>query len=192
MKFKLLITGFEPFDQDLTNPSADFLDWIKTKSFNFEIATLLLPVSFERVYPLLEKSILTFNPTHVLLTGYAKSREILTLEKIAINWVDARIPDNDQVQLVNQKIIAHAPDGLFSRLPLVEIIKSANEIGCPAKISYSAGEYVCNYIFFQMLAQTKLPVGFIHIPKESTAYPYQTHFAGIKAMIETISSNYTL
>ena len=104
MTKKILITGFEPFDGDAINPSSRLLDWLSLQKFNFNIQTKLLPVSFKKAYPILSNSIDEFKPTHVILTGFAKNRKELTLERIAINWVDARIPDNDGLSLKSQKI----------------------------------------------------------------------------------------
>ena len=180
---KLLISGFEPFDGDLFNPSADFLNWIKAKKFNFELETILLPVSFEKSYSLLSAKIKTMGPTHIILTGYAKNRDCLTLEKIAINWIDARIPDNDGNMPKNQNILIGSPDGIFTTLPICSMQLASKNSGIESKISYTAGEYVCNSLFYQALVNGPCPVGFIHIPTATRENPYETHFKGIEAMI---------
>lgn len=174
---KILVTGFEPFDGDSTNPSANFLSWLNVKSFNFDIRTELLPVSFTTAYSKLENAFNSFNPTHVVLTGFAKNRTELTIERIAINWVDARIPDNDDLILKAQKIRENGEDGLFTTLPIEKMLESAKKIGCPTKISTTAGEYVCNYLIYLYLSYNKkVPGTFFHIP---SALDHEIFFKGM-------------
>lgn len=184
---KLLISGFEPFGGDSINPSMEFLNWIKGKKLNCELKTILLPVSFNRSYEVLSTEIQKVIPTHIILTGFAKNRTVLTLEKIAINWVDARIPDNDGNKPVNQKILPDLPDGIFTSLPILEMSEASKKIGVEAKISYSAGEYVCNSLFYHTMAKNKCPTGFIHIPCDTNKISYETHFKGIETMINSLT-----
>jgi len=183
---KILITGFEPFDGDSTNPSAEFLKWlnVNNEDLNFSIHTLLLPVSFNNSYPVLNQEIQKFSPSHVILTGFAKNRIELTIERIGINWVDARIPDNDGLILKSQKIKQSAEDGLFTTLSADKLVEAAQAIACPAKVSNSAGEYVCNYLLYSFLTNHKnTPGTFIHIPK---SIDYEIFFKAIKAILKYI------
>lgn len=182
---KILVTGFEPFDGDQENASGILLEWLKSKSFNFELRTELLPVSFTTAYPLLNKAIEEFNPTHVILTGLAKNRTELTLERIAINWVDARIPDNDGLTLKSQKIKEGSEDGLFTTLPIERMLNAALGAGCPTKISTTAGEYVCNHLIYLYLSDYRFVAGtFIHIPG---ATEHEIFFQGISAILSDLA-----
>ncbi len=183
-KKKILITGFEPFDGSSFNPSAQLLDWLNLQTFDFEIHTLLLPVSFTQAFPLLDELTTNINPSAVLLTGYAQTRTELTIERIGINWVDARIPDNDGLLLEAQKILNHGPDGLFTTLPVLQLIEMAKKSGCSAKVSTSAGEYVCNHLLYLYLTKYSLiPGTFIHLPGSQN---YDIFFQGIHAIISQI------
>lgn len=184
MNKRVLVTGFEPFDGDVTNPSAELLDWLKTKSFEFDLYTELLPVSFSHAFPLLSKTIKKFNPTHVVLTGLAKNRSELSLERIGINWVDARIPDNDGLTLKSKKILEAGEDGIFTTLPIEIMVEAAKTVGCPVKISTSAGEYVCNYLIYSYLATFRhIPGTFIHIPG---ADDHEVFFQGISSIVKSL------
>ncbi len=183
---KILITGFEPFDGDSTNPSAELLKWLNLnkEELDFSINTLLLPVSFTNSYTLLDNEIQKLSPSHVILTGFAKNRSDLTVERIGINWVDARIPDNDGLVLKSQKINEATEDGIFSTLPADHLVQAALAISCPAKVSSSAGEYVCNYLLYSFLINYKnCPGTFIHIPSSTD---YETYFRGILAILKYI------
>ena len=61
------------------------------------------------------------------------------------------------------------PDGLFSRFHVEELVKVLNSIGIPAEISLSAGAYLCNYVMFIILMESKklgIPGGFVHVPND--------------------------
>lgn len=182
---RVLITGFEPFDGDEQNPSAVLLDWINQKTFPFPLQTELLPVSFTTAFPKLQKAIDEFQPTHVILTGLAKNRTDLTLERIAINWVDARIADNDGLTLTSQKIKEESlEDGLFTTLSIEKMLEASRRVGCPTRISTSAGEYVCNHLTYLFLAKNKkIPGTFIHLPGASD---HDIFFQGIAAIISEL------
>ncbi len=181
---KVLVTGFEPFDGDELNPSSVLLDWLKERTFDFEVYTAVLPVSFTSASEKLNAAIEKYNPSHVLLTGFAKNRTELTIERIGINWVDARIPDNDGYALKSQKIFQNSPDGLFSTLPIDQILNAANNAKCPTKISTSAGEYVCNHLLYTyLLHHKKVPGTFLHIPGADC---HEIFFQGIGAIINCL------
>lgn len=190
IKKRILVSGFEPFDGDAENPSALLLDWLKTnqnEKLHFDLHTALLPVTFKTSYQELKKAIVEFKPTHVVLTGFAKNRSELTLERIAINWVDARIPDNDGVVLKAQKINDDSLDGLFTTLPIQKMLEASLGAGCPTKISTSAGEYVCNHLIYQFLDDQKgIPGTFIHIPGAHERLSYDLFFSGVQAILNSL------
>jgi pyroglutamyl-peptidase len=166
VKKKILITGFEPFDQDVINISGE---WIKRQNIrDFDdrnVSGIILPVTFHQSFDVFKKSFENFDPDLVLLTGYAKSRLELTAERIGINWMDARIPDNNGHQPKSKKIRENAPDGLFTTIEW-DLLQS---ISPDLKLSTSAGEYVCNYLLFEVLhyvRETKHRAGvtFFHLP----------------------------
>jgi len=91
------------------------------------------------------------------------------VEKIAVNWMDFRIPDNQGEQLCDQMIDPEGPAAYFSTLPVREICMEILSGGIPAKISMSAGTFLCNQVFYtglHSLATQSLvvPMGFIHLP----------------------------
>jgi pyroglutamyl-peptidase len=181
MSKRVLITGFEPFDGDHINPSMELLKWLKQNAYDFDLHTELLPVSFTHAVPKLTAIIENFKPTHVLLTGLAKNRKELTLERIGINWVDARIPDNDGLMLKAQKILPDGEDGIFTTLSLDLMMNAAKKVGCETKISTSAGEYVCNHLIYSYLTNFKnIPGTFIHLPGSQD---YEVFYRAIEAIL---------
>ena len=68
-KRSLLITGFEPFGGDARNPSGESV--LALKYENAEIRKLILPVSWERAFPEIEKVWNDWKPDALLMVGLA-------------------------------------------------------------------------------------------------------------------------
>lgn len=169
--FQVLLTAFEPFGGETTNPSAIALQQLLESPplAGVQLHSLLLPVSFQSSASLLTRQLNALQPDLVLCIGQAGGRAQLSLEQVAINLLEARIPDNDGWQPSGLPVVASGPTAYFSNLPLKAICQDLAAIGVPAHISYSAGTYVCNATFYQLmhqLAQTghNCRGGFIHIP----------------------------
>lgn len=170
---RVLVTGFEPFNGEKTNPSFDALKLVKEPE-NTKLHILELPVSFEKAPEILIRSIEKLNPDAVICVGQAAGRSAITPEKVGINWRQASIPDNDGKMPLGERIAENSPDAYFSTLPIEEITKQIQKAKIPARISWSAGTYVCNTLMFSLLDFiSKLPDdqktagGFIHVPYQT-------------------------
>lgn len=107
-------------------------------------------------------------PTVIVSLGLAGGRSQITPERIAININDGPI-DNDGYKPVDEEIITGGDAGYFSTLPIRGMVNALREQGFPAKISNTAGAYVCNNVMYQALhyankQQPKIAAGFIHVP----------------------------
>ncbi len=188
MNKKILITGFEPFDRDLDNPSGDWVTWMKSrpKQADREVMGLILPVTFRGAFPAFKKACDDFSPDYIFLTGLAKNRTQLTVERIGINWIDARIPDNDGEQIRAQKIDMNGPDGLFTTIDVEKVISLSEKMGSPMKLSTSAGEYVCNDLLYKVLCyvrEKKIQATFIHLPG---ADDYSAIFEALEVVVDGV------
>lgn len=165
---KVLLTGFEPFGNASFNPSGAVVKEIEKISLaGIQIVTEILPVEFQRSAALLLKKIKEVNPDIVISLGQAEGRDFIGLEQVAINLADARIPDNAGVTLENTPIDEKAPDAFFTTLPIREIVKAIQGFQIAAKVSFSAGAFICNEIFFatqRELLESNTISGFIHLP----------------------------
>jgi pyroglutamyl-peptidase len=128
-----------------------------------------MPVSFETTEKDLNKYIQEYNPDIILAVGEAGGRTGVSIERVAINVDDARIPDNDNKQPINKKITADGENAYFSTLPIYKIAKYSDSKGAPIYISNSAGTYVCNHTMYYLLEllKNKYPNkigGFVHVP----------------------------
>jgi pyroglutamyl-peptidase len=165
---KVLLTGFEPFGGASFNPSGAVIQEIAEHGIaGIEIVTAILPVEFKRSAEILINLIETHQPSVVISLGQAEGRDFIGPEQVAINLADARIADNAGVKLENQRVIVGAADGYFSTLPIRAIADEISSLGIKAKISYSAGAFICNEIFFTtqaFLQESTVISGFIHLP----------------------------
>lgn len=166
---KVLLTGFEPFGQEKVNSS-----WETVKAFpelreDVEVLKICLPVSFQKAVTMLEQAVDDYRPDVVLSIGQAGGRCAVEVERVAINMVDSKKPDNDGCQPQECQLRADAPNAYFSNLPLKRLVEAIQNEGIPAAISNSAGLYVCNSVFYTAmhLVYSKYPnmqAGFIHVP----------------------------
>lgn len=166
----VLVTGIEPFDGESLNPS-----WEVARRLDGEQlagATLVarqLPCVISRVNPALFHMLATLRPALVLCLGQAGGRADITLERVAINLVDARIPDNAGQQPVDEPVFPEGPAGYFTTLPIKAMVQALRREGIPASVSQTAGTYNCNAIFYGLchyIASRQAPMrgGFVHLP----------------------------
>ncbi|MBA4247264.1 MAG: pyroglutamyl-peptidase I [Microbacterium sp.] len=165
----VLVTGFEPFAGAPVNPSGELVRrLIELGHPDCRIVGEVLPVSFDRAAGLLAAAIEAHNPDIVIALGLAESRHAITPERVAINLADAPIADNDGDQPRDAEIEHGGPAARFTGLPVKAIAHALDAAGIPSDISLTAGSYVCNHVFYQLMglaaARPGLRAGFIHVP----------------------------
>lgn len=166
---KLLLTGFEPFLAYKSNPTMDIVTALHGQTLGgFLIHGEVLPVEFKSAGNQLVNYIETHKPDVVISLGLAGGRAHITPERIAINVNDGP-KDNDGIAPVDELIYENGADGYFTTLPIRQMVTQLKENGFPAKISNSAGAYVCNHVMYNALHHakrhnSKMLAGFIHIP----------------------------
>lgn len=166
---KILVTGFDPFGGEDTNPAYEAVKLLPEEISGSEIIKLEIPTVFRRSATVVEEAILEHNPDVVLNIGQAGGRSSISMEKVAINLAEARIPDNDNEQPIGEKLQEDGEIAYFTDLPIKAMVKNVRDNGIPSKISYSAGTYVCNSIMYNVLYMTSkkykdIRAGFIHVP----------------------------
>ncbi|TDB47393.1 pyroglutamyl-peptidase I [Photorhabdus luminescens] len=166
----VLITAFEPFDGEAINPSWESVRQLQNQQLSgAHIETRQLPCVFNTSLTNLYTAIDEIQPELVIAVGQAGGRSDITVERIAININDARIPDNQGNQPIDTPIVTTGPAAYFATLPIKAIVSGLQAAGIPASISQSAGTYVCNHVMYGLLHHLALTYpnvrgGFIHIP----------------------------
>jgi pyroglutamyl-peptidase len=167
---RVLITGFEPFGGETLNPSWEVARALDGERIaDAQISALRLPCRFGEAGRVLAQSLATDVPAAVIALGQAARRADLSVERVAINVDDAPIADNGGDRPIDRAVIAGAPAGYFSSLPIKRIVAAIRAAGVPASVSQTAGTFVCNHLFFTLahLIATRHPQlrgGFIHLP----------------------------
>lgn len=166
----ILVTGFEPFGGSQTNPSQLVALALDGKTVGrCQVKSAVLPVDRTGGPQALLEKMASCHPAAVVCLGEASRRAVVSVEKIAVNWMDFRIPDNQGEKLSDLLIDPEGPAAYFSTLPVREIYEQMLAEGIPAEISMSAGAFLCNQVFYtglHILATQELaiPMGFIHLP----------------------------
>ena len=166
---KILVTGFDPFDKDIINPAYEAVKRLPDEIREAKIIKLEIPTSFERSRIAIEEAIEKYSPNVILSIGQAGGRNEITIEKVAINLLEARIKDNDGYQPLDKPIKEDGQTAYFTNLPIKGMVSHIKENNIPANISYTAGTFVCNSVMYNILylIDKKFPHikgGFIHVP----------------------------
>ncbi|HLX22406.1 MAG TPA: pyroglutamyl-peptidase I [Usitatibacter sp.] len=193
----VLVTGFEPFGGEDTNPSWDACTQLPREIAGMRVERCLVPCEFRRAIEVVAESIERLRPTLVVCLGQAGGRARLGIERVAINLDDARIPDNVGNQPVDERVAANGPPAYFASLPVKAMAAAARAAGVPAEVSNTAGTFVCNHLMYGVLhyleaSGYRTRAGFIHVPysesqaanhRDSPSMAVSTMVRGIVAAI---------
>lgn len=164
----ILLTGFEPFDGAEMNPSWEAVERVPDEVAGHPVHRVCLPVVYGEAANLLVGEIARLRPEVVVGCGVAGGRQAITPELVAVNYRMARIPDNAGQQFGGVPIDPEGPAAHMTRLPVHAMIDAVKAAGIPAYLSLSAGAYVCNDVYWALLA-TEAEYGhrglFIHVPE---------------------------
>ncbi|MDB5361017.1 MAG: pcp [Rhodospirillales bacterium] len=166
---RILVTGFDPFGGEPVNPAQEAILRLPAVLGPHMIERRPLPTLFHRSLEALGDAVRTLRPDVLLCIGQAGGRTELTIERVAINVDDARIADNAGTTPIDRPIVPGGPAAYFTNLPLKAMVRALIDAGIPAKVSNTAGTFVCNHVFYgaMHLVATEFPAlraGFIHIP----------------------------
>ena len=193
---KILLTGFEPWAEWSSNPSGVVAEALNGASIGgCEIVSTVLPVSHGRDIAKVASLIAEHKPAAVVSLGLHGSASALHVERVGINL---KVIDD-----VDYPIVDGGPDAYFSTLPTRLMVRRVREADVPARLTYSAGAFLCNHILYStlhLIAETELdtPAGFIHVPPtpelagaSQPSMALETIRAGVMAGIEAVAESLT-
>ena len=164
---KILITGFEPFGKDTINPSWEAVSRLEDTIGDYELTKLQVPVIFGTATQRVLEAARKLGPDAILCIGQVGGRSAVTPEVVAINLRDASMEDNAGNRPIDQPVVPEGPTAYFASIPVRKIAEAVKGAGIPCALSYSAGAYVCNDLFYALRHHcegTKTRTGFIHVP----------------------------
>ncbi|STW35334.1 pyroglutamyl-peptidase I [Klebsiella pneumoniae] len=126
----VLITGFEPFGGETVNPSWEVVKQLDGMIIRgHQVVAKQLPCVFGEALTVLKAALETYQPRLTIAVGQAGGRVDITVERVAINVDDARIPDNKGQQPIDEPIVANGPAACFSTLPIKAIVSALRQQG---------------------------------------------------------------
>lgn len=164
---RILVTGFEPFGDSMTNSSMLVVQKLMKHRFssasNFEFRILPVSESGAKYAKLKIESGEKFDLVFHL--GLCVSCTQVRIETCARNWIDMRIPDNEGRQIRSHPIDDHGT--VYSEIPFNRVFEQVKNL----EESIDAGSFVCNETYRHTLlslehsAYRKNCV-FVHLPPE--------------------------
>ncbi len=169
---KVLVTGFDPFGGETVNPSWQAAHALHRRQIaGHLVVAASLPTAFGQAVQRLDELLQLNRPALVVCVGQAGGRSAISLERVAINVDDARIPDNTGAQPVDEPVVPGGPAAYFSTLPIKAMLQTLQQAGIAAEVSQTAGTFVCNHVFYGLMhllatrkAHRQTRGGFIHVP----------------------------
>ncbi len=168
----VVLTGFEPFGGFEVNPSWEAVKALKSRVFDsFKIEGFKIPLAFKEIKPIITEIIDTRNPSVLISLGQSY-RPSVSLEKIALNFADlteSAVLYNCGTRPKDEILEYDAPAAYFTTLPIRKILNNLQQNGIPAEISYAAGTFGCNQIFYHEMHKIYCDrlstlAGLIHVP----------------------------
>ena len=169
----LLLTYFGPFPGVPVNPTVALAEGsvraLNTARPDLRVVACELPVSYNGSSTALRTALQDVQPDALISLGVAVGRDVVSLEQVAINLDSAGIEDNDGDQRCDEPIAPGGQEAYFSSLPVRASFERLRAVGEPVEISYTAGTYVCNHVFYEVQRISRelglsIPAGFVHVP----------------------------
>jgi len=168
---KILVTGFVPWGKHRVNPSGELAS---------EVGGHLLPVHFDRASRELRRLIRKHRPRAIVMMGLAPGRKRINLEVVALNL--------EHHPKGWRRIRKSGPLALMSRLPVDRLLKGLRRARIPATVSFHAGTFVCNRVFYEALTASGVPCGFVHVPPFK-AMPRPRQLRAIRTILRTLGGS---
>jgi pyroglutamyl-peptidase len=169
----VVLCGFEPFGGRSVNRSWQVVSAVPELP-GVHVDRVQLPVDFAALRTLVPALVARAGRA-LVLCGEAEGEGAVLVERVALNVVDARLPDNRGAQPRLEELVPGAPLARYARWDAPAACSELAQAGVPVRVSHHAGTYACNaslYLALQALddeAAKPAPavVGFIHVPVAS-------------------------
>lgn len=165
-----LVTGFEPYGGRGLNPARDVARALDGRVIaGHAVVGRTLPVSYRGLTERLAAMIEELRPRLVVSLGLWPGETAIRLERFGLNFADFEIPDNEGALLADAPLVAGGGIGLRASLPLRAIEEALLAKGIPARLSSTAGTFLCNATLYELLRllgerSPETMGGFIHLP----------------------------
>ena len=189
MEKKILITCFEPFGGESFNASCAVAEAMAQSIGGAPAEKLMLPVEFGRGAEIASAYAEKTGASLIVCLGEARGRKAVTPELVAINLNHASIPDNAGAKPQDEPIDKNGAAAYFTRFPVRKLAEKIGAEGAAASLSYSAGAYVCNDLYYRLLSRFEgsgTRAVFIHIPRADGAEAYKNMASAISRALSDV------
>lgn len=167
---KVLVSAFEPFGGRKVNASWELARSLPARVGRHSVRVVSLPVVYGASWPALGRAVAEFRPDAVIALGEAPGNG-LRLERVAVNLRDGG-KDNAGRKAAGEPLAGGGPAAHLSTLPLERLAAALCRGRVPAKVSLSAGSYLCNETFYFLMQYASAQpfrggAGFIHVPRDA-------------------------
>ena len=162
----VLLTGFEPYGGMTTNPASAVALALDGRSIaGHRVRGVELPVSMTRIRALIADLIDETRPKAIICLGLYPGEPVIRIERVGLNVADFALADNEGVTKADEPVQANGPAARMATLPIRAIERALLKQGTPARVSQTAGTYLCNASLYTVLDLAgAVPAGFIHLP----------------------------
>jgi pyroglutamyl-peptidase len=160
---RILVTGFGPFGDVISNPSGRVA---RACAETGSVDALILPTSFARARAAILGAL--DGRDAVLMLGVASCARAFAVELIGRNADDPKNADVDGERRAGE-IVVGGPETLPVTVDTDRIVEAIAKAGEPVIRSRSAGAYVCNHVLYSVLHAahgSPLRAGFVHLPPD--------------------------
>ncbi|MEO6462276.1 MAG: pyroglutamyl-peptidase I [Candidatus Eisenbacteria bacterium] len=205
---RVLVTAFEPFDGRAANRSQRWLERFLVAArdggiaHRVDLAAALLPVDYVLLPRALARLWRSERPDVWILTGESGRGDALRVERVAVNLLDAAIPDNAGRTRRDAPVVRGGPDAYLATIDARKAVRALESGGVGAAPSLSAGTYCCNQAFYvaRHLAATSRRAGaersrivFLHVPRlaisaRKPAPRLEAAASGLVALVRSLSA----
>lgn len=169
-QLKALVTGFEPYGGRGRNPALELARGIDGAEIaGMTVAGRGLPVRYESLKGRVEELIEAEDPDVAIGIGLWPGEPMIRLERLAANLADFEIPDNAGCRIEDGLLQSNGAAAIAATWPARRIQEALLAAGIPARLSATAGTFLCNATLYSGLAalaarERRRLCGFMHVP----------------------------
>jgi pyroglutamyl-peptidase len=166
---RVLLTGFEGYGAHGVNPTQELARTLDgSREDGIDVVGTVLPVVYQSLGGELASLLDQHRPDVAILLGLWPGEPCIRLERFAVNCNAFEIPDNSGA-LERGEVVSGGATAYRCDWAVEAIVAELLGAGIPARASSSAGNFLCNALFYRALntiaesgAATR--AGFVHVP----------------------------
>jgi pyroglutamyl-peptidase len=184
---RVLATGFGPYASYGVNPSETLARAVglhRAASCAF-VAYAPLPVVYGDAAAAVIRAIRSLRADAVLALGLSPKSSHVRLERFAHNRVTSAERDGSGRVRAGAPILPGAPERLSGSLDPLPLSRALAAAGVPHGFSDDAGGYVCNDLYYRLLA-ARVPVIFVHVPADVSLHVARPLAQGVARSVRAL------